>query len=34
MQKGGHFRMTSENVSFLLKKVDMYFKKMVYGRCI
>jgi len=24
MQKGGHFRMSSENILFLMKKVDMY----------
>ena len=23
--------MSSENISFLMKKVDMYFKKKVYG---
>jgi len=29
MQKG-QFRMSSENISFLMKKVDMYFKKGAY----
>jgi len=32
MQKGGHFRISSENISFLMKNVDMsYFKKRAYG---
>jgi len=30
MQKGGQFRMSSENISFLMKKVDMYFKNREY----
>jgi len=25
--KGGHFRISLENISFLMKKVDMYFKR-------
>jgi len=31
MQKGGHFRMSFENISFLMKKVDMDFKKWAYS---
>jgi len=31
MQKGGYYRMSSENISFLMKNVDMYFKKRAYG---
>jgi len=27
MQKEGQFRMSSDNISFLMEKVDMYFKK-------
>jgi len=34
MQKGEHFRLSSENISFLMKKVDMYFKKRAYGSYI
>ena len=30
MQKGGKFQMFSENISFLMKKVNMYFKKRAY----
>jgi len=32
MQKGGHFRMSSEKISFLMKSEYVaYFKKRAYG---
>jgi len=31
MQKEGHFGMSSENISFFMKKAGMYFKKRTYG---
>jgi len=30
MQKGGHFLMSSENISFLMKKVDMYSASSIF----